>query len=447
MKCAEADPIENTPIALWLCYLSFGIFEFNKKIFTMKKNYFTKQCMAMLILVMPYFIQAQTWEDLGNPVVNGETVSVVHTIEGFENTVYLCTDKGLFASTDNGSNFDNLTWLNATTQNQPVRCVFRDANADLYIGTDTAVYKSTDSGNSWSSTALTAVAQVNDITKFGDNFVVGYGETNNNGGVYYSTDNLATATQSTTISQLQMLDFYFYNNVFYLAGKDAAYRSVDMGVNWEIAGTGHPSGGKYFTILEEGGNLFAGDVFGNGLYKSTDEGQTWANTDPATFTGFCQIFDITAANGYILAVVDGNDCNNGEPIKYSNDNGVSWNSAMFNITNSFYNELGRNASGSCLFVYSQSNKILYRTCDLTLAIEDKNTIGFAIYPNPTRDKLTIATKLPSTATLFGMDGKQLHSFTIVENRTTLELSDYPAGVYFLRFQTEMGRTVQRIVKQ
>lgn len=396
--------------------------------------------------IFPHTISAQSWEDLGNPIVNGEAVGDIHTIEGFGSTVYFCTDKGLFSSNDNGSTFTNLTWQNGVTQNQVIRCVYVDTDGSIFIGGDTSVYKSIDGGTTWSTTAITTAMQVNDIEKAGINYVISFGETNLNGGVFYSTDNLVTATQSTSIPQLQMIDLFFYNNVLFLAGKDAVYSSIDLGVNWAVAGTGHPSGGKYFSILEDGGALFAGDVFGNGLYKSTDEGQTWANTDPSTFNGFCQVFDITAANGFILAVVDGT-CNMGEPIKFSNDNGVTWNSALFNLSSAFYNELGRNASGSCLFVYNSSLKILYRICDLTLGTNELYKTTFSIYPNPTDDKINIKSTESGIAKLYAMDGKYLKSIQIVNNLNSVDLSSYPSGIYFIHFQTQDASIIKRIVKE
>lgn len=398
---------------------------------TIKNSYIFK--FIGLALLTSLTSNAQTWESLGNPIVNGEAVTSIITIESYDGVVYLCTNKGLFASYNDGDSFLNLTWASGITQGQMIRCIYKEEiTGNLYIGGNTAVYKSMDDGTSWNATTINNVAVVNDIQETANNIVVAYGETNLNGGVLYSSDGLVSTNQSTSIPTLQMLDLEIYNNTLYLAGKDAVYKSVDEGNNWDVAGTGHPANGKYIKMLSDGNTLFAADIFGNGLFKSTDESLTWSNANTTTFNGFCQVFDVTAANGTIMVVVDG-ACNGSEPIKYSQDNGVTWNSGLFNISNAFYSELGRNSDGTCLFVYT--NGTLYRTCDLTLSILDNNLQEVILYPNPSKESFYVKGIMSGELDIYNLQGQLIKKATVANSQTPVDISELRAGLYVITLRT------------
>ncbi|WP_432410639.1 T9SS type A sorting domain-containing protein [Rasiella sp. SM2506] len=404
-------------------------------------------------LVLFFFLStqlcsSQTWEELPELTVGAEVVTDVVTIESFDNTVYFCTDKGLFASSDNGSTTTNLTYTAAVTLGKPIRCVFEDLDTgDLYCGSDTDIYKSTDGGTTWSLTSIPTALQITDITKTGNNIVVAY-DNGTMGGVYYSADGLATSQLATGLPDMAMFDFQPYDGTLFLAGKLAVYKSTDNGITWSVSGTGHPATATYFKMINEGTSLFAGDVFGGGLYKSTDSGASWAN-DSGDYEGFCQVFDLTSSNGTIVTVVDGGvDCNGGEPIKVSTDDGLTWTSGLFNLDDAFYSELGRNGEGSCLFVYSPSLDSLYRICDLvTLGSLENKQDTISIYPNPTEGLLHIKSATMGTIHLLNAQGQLLRSYNTTTVETILDISQFTSGIYFLRVETSVGVLTCKVLKE
>jgi len=83
-------------------------------------------------------------------------------------------------------------------------------------------------------------------------------------------------------------------------------------------------------------------------------------------------------------------------------------------------------------------------------------IGFSAWPNPASDKTSVQLELPAsgqvTVECFGLTGQRvstLHSGQLPAGLQSLELdmSDYPAGIYFLRAMTEKGQATLKVVKE
>jgi hypothetical protein len=71
-----------------------------------------------------------------------------------------------------------------------------------------------------------------------------------------------------------------------------------------------------------------------------------------------------------------------------------------------------------------------------------------IYPNPTTDVLNIrmpAAKKP-TIKIFSVDGKQMPANTKGTNTFTLDVANFPAGIYYLVAEEGKYRAVKKFVK-
>jgi hypothetical protein len=71
-----------------------------------------------------------------------------------------------------------------------------------------------------------------------------------------------------------------------------------------------------------------------------------------------------------------------------------------------------------------------------------------LFPNPVKNHLTIetSTKLETTLTLYSIQGQLLMTKPFRE-QTTLDLNQYPKGVYLLKFENEAGQIVKRFIKE
>ena len=352
-----------------------------------------KKLYAVLVWTFTLFLSQVAfgqWTATPQLITGVDTASNVYNIKGYGNIVFACSNKGLFASSDNGDTWTNLTFTKANTLGLAIRTVCVDAVAGkMYAGGDSTVFISSDNGSTWSTTGMPMVDRINDIEMAGDTVLVSWGSFTN-GGIYYSANNMTSVAAATT-PNLPMTDFQFDGTTILVGGKNGAYKSTDNGLNWVLAGTGHPAAGKYLFMTKSGNSLFGADAFGDGLYRSTDHGATWGKTDTSLLTGFCQVFSITSSGITILITVDGATCNAGAPVKVSTDDGATFMPFMVGLPANYYPICGRNSTGTCFFVFNNNLKTPYKICNLT-GVKEKQVIAanITLSPNPATDKITLA---------------------------------------------------------
>ena len=75
--------------------------------------------------------------------------------------------------------------------------------------------------------------------------------------------------------------------------------------------------------------------------------------------------------------------------------------------------------------------------------------GIAIYPNPTRDRLTVQLPVDAdgiTITPMSTNGRILEVRRLNQPSAILDLSEQPAGVYLLQVETDGEKRAYRVVK-
>ena len=75
-----------------------------------------------------------------------------------------------------------------------------------------------------------------------------------------------------------------------------------------------------------------------------------------------------------------------------------------------------------------------------------NDRNFIIYPNPVIDNLTIQTKEQGVIEILNIEGQLMESIAVTGNKTDINVSTLPDGVYFVKMRTEKGLTVQKFIK-
>ena len=84
----------------------------------------------------------------------------------------------------------------------------------------------------------------------------------------------------------------------------------------------------------------------------------------------------------------------------------------------------------------------------SVSIEEK-TVANAVqlYPNPTRDLVTIKAHGLNRVTVFNLMGQMMETRAIDTDETVLDLSNYEPAMYLLRVVTENGSYTERIIKE
>lgn len=82
-----------------------------------------------------------------------------------------------------------------------------------------------------------------------------------------------------------------------------------------------------------------------------------------------------------------------------------------------------------------------------LSINSLNLIGnLNIYPNPGEDFIQVHNDLSGTITFYTTMGNQILQTEKTENIISINIHDFPPGIYFIVLETEAGRFIQKFIK-
>jgi len=146
---------------------------------------------------------------------------------------------------------------------------------------NSALFRTTNGGTSWTDVAGTIGGQVYDINI--DSTTVKRIVVLTSSGMYRTTNNGISWQQNSGFVSPYNKECLAQDpknkNTFYVGGYNCIYKSTDGGVNWKSYLTGSSGGGCYTILVDQGNfsNLFLGNV--GGVLKSTNGGDTWAGSN------------------------------------------------------------------------------------------------------------------------------------------------------------------------
>ncbi len=278
---------------------------------------------SFLVFILTITLFSQTeWEYLG---LSGEEIFDIE-IDGNGNIYAGVLYGAVYKSTDNGT-----TWelKNNGMHPEAVGEKFTIYNNQIYLATTQGLYKTTDEGDNWFR-----IAQSIPFTDFDEVQVIpnGYIFTSvfnmGTGGVFRSTD-AGVTWEATSFTGFGALDFGINSNgVMFFCDATLSYhgiyRSFDLGITWEML---YPRMGVDALVYLNDGSVLAGsqgNAWGTipaGIYKTTNNGDTWFNTntfgDMSMFTDF-----VLDTNNDIYLSGGGGGLQVG--VHISTDSGVSW---------------------------------------------------------------------------------------------------------------------------
>ncbi len=318
-------------------------------------------------------------------------------------------------------------WVKVHTKE--AKC-FTSSGTTLIAGTTSSIDISTDEGVTWITKLTTAGGFVNSIISSGDKVFAGTFVGANGGGIYLSNDQGKTWTPVN--NGLPKSDFIYSlaikgSKIFAGTQSNGLYMSSNDGTTWTNITAPTLTGKLIQSLLVDNNSLYAGTE--NGVFLSTDEGSTWSNiglTGNVTLALKIQGSSLYASvrnKGIYISKNNGAswvninqglpttvECHNfifsgnaifinaGGKIYISIDEGADWNSVSEGIfTNSEITSIHKHN----LKLYAGSTDVNGNNTpnyvaiwsrllsQMTTGINNYDLLELNIFPNPTRNQITI----------------------------------------------------------
>lgn len=107
-----------------------------------------------------------------------------------------------------------------------------------------------------------------------------------------------------------------------------------------------------------------------------------------------------------------------------------------------YEENGDTCESEAATAYNSNEK--YVMVDVALSINENGVKKLMVYPNPTKDKLTINAEGLKRITIINATGQIVSDNIVNTDSETINMSQYNAGIYMIHISTETGIAVKRI---
>lgn len=300
------------------------------------------------------------------------------------------------------------------------------------------IFYSADNGSHWIESINALVgSNVVAIVVSGNNIFAG----TNGDGVFLSSNNGSSWAAVNSGLDDKMVYALAIKGDTILAGTDSVYFSVNNGSSWSYANTGLPPEGiDEFAV--SGSNIFAGNnSYGTGMYISTNNGNSWSAINNGFSGSAIYITAIAISGDSVFAGTE-------DGVYLTLDSGQLWTPVNNGLPD---NTLiwSLDIKGDTLFAGTGGNGV-WRCplSELTGIKEVDNTLGnIAVYPNPSVNNLTIESPQGSIIEITNMQGQLIKSIANTFNKTNVDVSAFPSGVYIVEVKTQNGVGVKKFVKE
>ncbi len=399
--------------------------------------------LAFCIIALNVSISHAQW------VQSGLSSNYVGTLALNGSNLYAGTDTGLFLSTDNGSSWSE---INNGLPRDYVGAILISGN-DLFVAiadSTGSLYRSTDNGSNWTKSGLTG--WVTCLIKSGSNLFAGLDNgTSQMGGVLLSTDNGLNWTASNNgLTGIRVEAFVEIGSSLYAGTEKGINLSTNNGDSWSNVGLANIFISCFANI---DGNFFAGSS-GKGIFLSIDNGTTWKFSS-AGMPASPFVYDIASSGMNLFAATSAG-------VFLSTNNGSNWTSVNTDLPPVHLNGSGVGPlaiAGSNIFVGSgwyvpKGDGIWKRPLSDfgSSEVNEESQIDAQIElsPNPSEGLITVNS---------GISGEQYITITNIlgevvmeipkqyEPSFTINISKFVQGNYFIRFMSGISVATKMIVKE
>ncbi len=248
-------------------------------------------------------------------------------------------------------------------------------------------------------------------------------------------------------------DFYNYGTVV---------KKFD-GADWVFVGTpgfiaNNWSFGEPFVINSSGEPYIEYENTTNGMISVMKfDGTNWVYVGPEGFSpGNCPLtMAISPTDQLYVALTDAANSDKATVMNFDGANWVNVGTPGFTPGRALYNSLAIDPSGIPYLAFVDSaynNKVSVMKFDSTyLGISEGQNLSFSVFPNPAKELLTIEfkniTSPDKKVEIFTSEGKMISQIITMQNKTILNVRNYPSGVYFIKVKTNINTSLGRFCKE
>ena len=330
--------------------------------------------LACAAIVAAQALAAQNfhWDRLGGPD------TLINSFAIHNNILFAATEKGIYRTNDEGNTWLLPVLLNDTLANTPVSAI-HSYDGFFWAGIRkrpgiTTLYRSSDSGNSWSAIQNFGGTDVRCFATGISHFFVGctngIARTSNSGRTW--RHGLSEKTYTICIAN----SFIFSGvNGFVTVSKDTGNSTYTVNPPAPQA----PVGALHYL---GDSTLLAGVSYNDGVYRTTNFGVSWKSYSVGmTGTVAVSVYCFHAAGQYLFA-------GSSEGIYYSTNNGAKWQQINNGLTVPGDSVWALQAHGDYLF--AGTNHGIFRAKLPSVSVEEQQQLsGNSIFPNPAAESFTV----------------------------------------------------------
>ncbi len=365
-------------------------------------------------------------------------------------------------------------WLQtAGSEGKKVSC-FSYVGTNIFAGTNDGVLISANGGSNWTLTAKTDV--IYSLTSCGTHLFAG----NNTDGLSVTTNNGTVWTSSyngmTYGHPVVALTTSGANN--YAGSQDGMFISTDTGANWTAINTGLTNFNitsilamsPYLSAATNGGGVFASSNNG-ASWSATNNGLTNLNVSALCFTSTYTLYAATAGgvfkfntgtftwtavnNGLTNLNVKSICCSGsvifagttGGGLFRTNDDGANWINVKGNLPVS--DVISMFVANTDLIIGTQSQGAWRCAISSLTGIDEINVNdGFALYPNPAKENITVninTKESPEVLYIYNALGELVKTEVLTSVQQKVSVSDLKTGVYFITICSKNSKQTQKLL--
>ena len=263
-------------------------------------------------------------------------------------------------------------------------------------------------------------------------------------------DDYATSLSSDAFGNIYMAG-YFYSSLGFgstiLTNVDNTYNATDLFIA-KFDANGNSQWAKSAGGMN---NDYASSISVDALGNTYVAGCFYSDTiifSPITLTneGYQNIFiSKYEANGNVLWAISagGKKCDEANSIAVDASGNIYALGIFSSPTINFDSTILTNVDSTGYY----PDIFLAKLCSSTgiTEINSENTIN--IFPNPAIDNLTIETPQKSEIEILNIEGQIIKSISVNNNHTSIDISSFARGMYFVKVKTENGVEVKKFVKE